>query len=238
MTPPSLLRPVRSWTAACLLAALVWPAAAQDPSTAERAAMLKATLAASQAVLRQYEWIETTVVSYKGDEKSRKQQRCYYGVDGGLQKVDVSESDASAPKRGLRGRIAERKKEELTDTMKQAVALAKTYVPPKPDRIQAAKDAGRLSLDVLDPGKRVRLNIRDYEKAGDNLGIEIDLVTNRPLGLSVKSYLDDPAEPVTLNVRMGQLDGATVYPADITLDAAARDLGVKITNSGYRKSSS
>ena len=237
MTPPSLLRPVRGWAAACLLATLVWPATAQDPSTAERAAMLKATLAASQAVLRQYEWIETTVVSYKGEEKSRKQQRCYYGVDGGLQKVDVSESDASAPKRGLRGRIAERKKEELTDTMKQAVALAKTYVPPKPDRIQAAKDAGRISLDVLDPGKRVRLNIRDYEKTGDNLGIEIDLVTNRPLGLSVKSYLDDPAEPVTLNVRMGQLDGTTVYPADITLDAAARKLGVKITNSGYRKSS-
>jgi hypothetical protein len=47
---------------------------------------LKATLAASQATLRQYEWIETTVVSLKGEEKSRKQQRCYYGADGTLQK--------------------------------------------------------------------------------------------------------------------------------------------------------
>lgn len=198
--------------------------------------MLKATLAASQVVLHQYEWIETTVVSLKGDEKSRKQQRCYYGADGGLQKVDVSETTDAPRRRGLRGRIAERKKEELTDYMKQVVALAKTYVPPNAGKIQAAKDAGRLSLDVLDPGKRVQLNIRDYEKAGDTLGVEIDLVNNRPLSVSVKTFVDDPAEPVTVKVRMDQIDGTAVYPADITLDAAARNLNVKITNSGYRKS--
>ena len=59
-----------------LLAAFALPAIAQQPTVAERAAMLKATMAASEAVLKQYEWIQTTVVSLKGDEKSRKQERC------------------------------------------------------------------------------------------------------------------------------------------------------------------
>src|ERR1035441_2167440 len=77
---------------ALLLAAFGLPALAPQPTVAERAAMLKATLAASQVVLKQYEWIETTVVSLKGDEKSRKQERCYYGADGGVQKVEVSAS--------------------------------------------------------------------------------------------------------------------------------------------------
>ena len=151
--------------------------------------MLKATLAASQAVLRQYEWIETTVVSLKGDEKSRKQERCYYGADGGVQKVEINASPEPQKKRGLRGKLVEKKKEELTDYMKQAVALVKSYVPPSPAKIQAAKDAGKVSIDVLEPGKRARLNFLDYEKPGDNLGVEVDLANNRPLGLKVSTYL-------------------------------------------------
>src|ERR1039458_6178715 len=113
-----------------LLSALPNPAVAQQPSVPERVAALKASLAASQIILRQYEWIETTVVSLKGDEKSRKQERCYYGADGGIQKVEVSASPEPEKKRGLRGKIIAKKKEELTDYMKNAVSLVKTYVPP------------------------------------------------------------------------------------------------------------
>ena len=177
-------------SAIVILAALALPGFAQQPTAAERAAMLKATLAASQAVLRQYEWIETAVVSLKGDEKSRKQARCYYGADGAVQKIELSKSPEPKKKRGLRGRIAENKQEELTDYMKSALALVKSYVPPSPSRIQAAKDMGKVSIEILQPGKRVRLNFRDYEKTGDNLGVELDLANNRPLGLKVSTYLD------------------------------------------------
>jgi hypothetical protein len=133
---------------------------AQQPSVPERVAALKASLAASQTVLRQYEWIETTVVSVKVDEKSRKQERCYYGADGGLQKVEVSASEP-AKQFGLRGRIAEHKQEELSDYMKRAVSLVKTYVPPSAALMQAAKDAGKVTIELLEPGKRARLNFQD-----------------------------------------------------------------------------
>jgi hypothetical protein len=217
------------------IAGLALPAPAQQSTPAERAAILKATMAASQAVLRQYEWIETTVISLKGEEKSSKQERCYYGVDGGVQKVEFSASPESEKKRGLRGRIAEKKKEELTDYMKSAVALVKTYVPPSPAKIQAAKEAGNVSIEVLDPGKRARLNFRNYEKVGDNLGVEVDLASNRPLGVKVSTFLDDASDVVTLDVRMGQLNDGTSYPSDVTLNAKAKELTVKVQNSGYRK---
>jgi hypothetical protein len=218
------------------LAALALPSLAQQPTVAERAAMLKATMAASQAVLRQYEWIETTVVSVKGEEKSRKQERCYYGADGGVQKVEVTSTPEPEKKRGIRGRIAERKREEMTDYMKSAVALVKSYVPPSPAKIQIAKDAGKVSIEILDPGKRARLNFRDYEKPGDNLGVEVDLVSNRPLSLKVATYLEDAKDAVTLDVRMAQLNDGTTYPSDATLDASAKKLTVTVRNSGYRKS--
>ncbi len=159
--------------------------AVAQPSVAERVVALKASLAASQIVLKQYEWIETTAVSLKGDEKSRKQERCYYGADGKVQKVAVAATPPPAKKRGIRGKIVENKKEELTDYMKSAVSLVKTYVPPNPAKLQAAKDAGKVSVEVLQPGKRARLNFRDYEKPGDNLGVEVDLANNRPLSLTV-----------------------------------------------------
>ena len=218
-----------------VLTALALPGFAQQPTAAERAALLKATTAASQEVLKQYEWIETTVVSLKGEEKSRKQERCYYGADGGVQKVEVTSTPAPEKKRGLRGKIAESKKEELTDYMKSAIALVKSYVPPSPAKIQAAKDAGKVSIDLLQPGKRARLNFRDYEKPGDNLGVEVDLVSNRPLGVKVSTYLEDAKDAVTLDVRMGQLNDGITYPLDVALDAKAKKLTVTVKNSGYRK---
>jgi hypothetical protein len=210
-------------------------AQAQQPSVPERVAALKASLEGSQVVLRQYEWIETTVVSLKGEEKSRKQERCYYGADGGLQKVEVNESSEETQKRGLRGRIAEHKKEELTDYMKRAVGLVKTYVPPRPAMLQVAKDAGKVSIELLEPGKRARLTFRDYEKPGDNLGVEVDLTNNRALGVKVATYLDEPKDAVTLDVRMGQLNDGTTYASNVTLGAQTKDLTVTVQNSGYRR---
>lgn len=216
---------------------LVLPAGAQQPSAAERAALLKANLAASQVVLRQYEWVETTVISLKGEEKSRKQEKCYYGADGQLQKIELSEAPEPEKRRGLRGRIAERRKEELTDTMKAAVALVKSYVPPEPARIQAAKDSGKMSLDVVEPGKRARLVFRDYEKSGDSLSVDVDLTTNKPLGLAVATYLDKASDKVSLAVKMGQLNDGTTFPSTINLQVPGDNLAVDVTNSGYRKQS-
>ncbi|MGA6988185.1 MAG: hypothetical protein WBZ01_19150 [Terriglobales bacterium] len=202
----------------------------------QRVVALKQNVARDQQSIRQYQWIETTVISLKGDEKSRKQQQCYYGADGVLQKVTVDASPPPDKKRGVRGRIIAKKTEELTDYMKQAVALVKSYVPPDPARIQAVKDAGKVSLDLLGPGKGVRLNFRDYAKPGDVLSVDVDPANNRVVGLTVATYLDDPKDTVTLNVSMSSLQDGTGYPATEVLVAQAKNLSVNITNSGYRKS--
>jgi hypothetical protein len=227
----------------CALAAVLLSSTrttlAQAPqlSVPDRVAALKTQLATSQANLRHYEWIETTVVSLKGEEKSRKQQRCYYGADGALQKVMIDASPAPATKPGLRGRVIANKTAELTDYMKYAVSLVKSYVPPDPAKIQAAKDAGKVTIAVLEPGKRASISFPDYQKAGDKLTVEIDLVNNRVLAVTVSTYLDGAADVVTLNARMGQLNDGTSYTSDITLNAQVKKLTVTVQNTGYRKTS-
>jgi hypothetical protein len=228
-------------TGICMLAAVltagggIAAAQAPQPSLQERVAGLKATFAASQAALRQYEWIETTVVSLNGEQKSSKQQRCYYGADGALQKILIEASPPPATKPGLRGRIIANKKAELTEYMQSAVSLVKSYVPPEPSRMQAVKDAGKVSIQVLEPGKRAQLNFHDYQKPGDNLAIVIDIANNIVSGIGVSSYLDSPSDVVTLNATMGQLNDGTIYTSNITLDASAKSLNVTVQNTGYRK---
>ncbi len=209
--------------------------AQQQPSVAERVATLKASLILSQTALKQYEWVETTVVSLKGKEKSSKLNRCYYGADGVLTKVPLTTPPAPQKKRGLRGKIIEKKTEEMTDYMQQAVGLVKSYVPPDPSRIQAAKEAGKVTVDILKKGERVRLSFRDYHKPGDTLGVEIDTASNRLVGLKVSSYLENTEDAVTLDVKFAKLADGTSYAKTTTLDATKKKVKVQMENAGYRK---
>jgi len=141
-----------------LLAIIAFPLTLASPIVAQRpaapagstdhVAALKQSLQKSAAALRQYQWVETTAISIKSEEKSRTQANCHYGADGKVQKTPIAAAPASDSKkpRGVRGKIVENKKEEISESTKEAVALVKQYVPPDPARIQAAKDGGRLSV--------------------------------------------------------------------------------------------
>lgn len=215
------------------------PAAAPAEATAaagEHVAAIKANLMQSMQNLKGYQWTETQVVNLKGEDKSNKQFSCSYGADGKVAKTPLAAPAAEdKEKRGVRGKIVENKKEEMGEYMQSAVALVKSYIPPDPAKIQAAKDAGRVSLTVLEPGKRVKVDIKDYEKPGDTLGIELDTATNQILGLSVASYLADAKDAVTLDVKMASLTDGTGYPAKIVLDGKSQNIKVTVSNSDYKK---
>jgi hypothetical protein len=212
------------------------PQAQPPPTPQQRVAMLKQWLQASQAQLRTYEWVETTAVSVKGEEKSRKQNTCYYGVDGKLQKVAAAEPAADSGGGRLKKRIVAKKKEEMTEYMQEAAALIHSYVPPDPNRIQQSVNAGKMTMSPQDGGRRVQLVFKDYLKTGDSLSVDIETATNRLMGMSVASYLaDSPSDAVQLNVEMGVLPDGTIYTAKTTLVAAAKDLTVVTENAGYRR---
>jgi hypothetical protein len=205
----------------------------------ERVAALKQSMQESQAKLRQYEWIETTIISLKGEEKGRTQKRCYYGADGKLQKVPIEspasaqESPAGGGRRGrVKAKVVENKKEDMKDYMERAAALVQQYVPPQPADIQRAKDAGKVSANPAGPGL-VRLEFSDYLKSGDRLSIDVDAAANQLRGLSVASYLDQAEDAVALAVQLGTLADGTSYTAQTTLDAAAKKIRVVIQNAGH-----
>jgi hypothetical protein len=241
-TPPALAQdaqpPAQPPAAQQTAPAAATPEATAPPATTgpDRVAALKQSLASSAAALRKYEWMETTVVSMKGEEKSRKQNRCYYGADGKVQKVPVEAPAAPAKeKRGVRGKVVANKKEDIGDSMKEAIALVKSYVPPEAARIQAAKDAGKVAMNPPDTQGKVRMVIKDYLKAGDSLTIDLNAAANTLSGLTVASYTDKEKNAVGLQVSFGALADGAIYPASIALDVKEQNMNVAITNSGYKK---
>jgi hypothetical protein len=224
-----------------LSATAAMTAVAQDaaaPTPQQRVAMLKQWLQASQAQLRTYQWIETTLVSKDGEVKSKKVNQVYYGADGTLQKIPVPDASTPPPKTPhgpLRKHAAEQAKEEMTDYMQSAVSLVHAYLPPDPNRIQQAANSGKMAVNMVVPGQQIRLDFHDYLKPGDVLGIGIDITTNRLLGMQVSSYLDSQSDAVKLDVVEGVLADGTIYTAKTTLNAPAKGVTVVIENTGYRK---
>ena len=227
-----------------IVAALMPGAAQAPPSPDQLVASLKQNLAESQKRLRQYEWIETTAISLKGEEKSRKQQRVYYGADGKLTKVPMGEPAAAAAPSGGGGRgrrgggrvkenIVENKKEEMVEYMGQASALIQKYVPPDPALIQKAKDAKNLAVAPQPDGK-VRLAFKDYLQPKDTMNIDVDAKAALLSAISVATYLEKPEDTVTLDVKFGTLTDGTSYTSQTTLEAKAKNIRVVIENSGHR----
>jgi len=225
-----------------IVAALIRGAAQAPPSPDQLVAALKQNLAESQKKLRQYEWIETTAISLKGEEKSRKQQRVYYGADGKLTKVPMGEPKPAAEPSGGRGRrgggrvkekVIENKKEDMAEYMGQAVALIHQYVPPDPARVQKAKDANNLKV-VPQPDGSLRLEFQNYVQPNDKMVIGVDAKAALLSALNVATYLEKPEDAVTLDVRFGTLADGTSYTSQTTLEAKAKNIRVIVENAGHR----
>ncbi len=224
--------------------ASLMPGAAQAPPSPDQlVAALKQNLTASETRLRQYEWVETTAISLKGEEKSRKQQRVYYGADGKLTKLPIGEPKAQAePSGGGRGRrgggrvketIIENKKDEMVEYMGQAGALINQYVPPEAALVQKAKDANNLKV-IPQPDGKLHLEFQNYVQPKDTMVIDVDAKAALLSALSVATYLEKPEDAVTLDVRFGTLADGTSFTSRTTMEAKAKNIRVVVENSGHR----
>jgi hypothetical protein len=221
------------------------PSGTPPPASAEETNPLKESLAKNQVALRQYTWIETTEISLKGSEKKEEQKQCYYGADGKVQKTPVPGAAPEQPAnsggggRGgvLKKKIVANKIDDMKDYMDRVKATIAEYVPPDPERIQAAQAAGHVTVQPAG-GTVSKMTITDYAKPGDSLAIGVDTSTMKLASYNVRSYVEKPKEDdVTLAVTYAALPDGTSYPQQTVLDAKAKQITVKVTNSGYKKGS-
>jgi hypothetical protein len=76
-------------------ALLATSAFAQNPELQQKLAAVKQAAAENKQKLRQYQWIETTQLTLKGDAKPPTKNSCQYGPDGKVQKTAIGPPPAS-----------------------------------------------------------------------------------------------------------------------------------------------
>ena len=130
-------------------------------------------------------------------------------------------------------KLIEKKKEEMKDYMQDVKAVLGLYVPPDPQKMQAAFQADRVSLNPA--GGSVNLIFTDYALPGDKMTLTFDTAAKKITGLNINTYMGQEKDSVTLQVQMGSLPDGTNYEQQTVLNAAAKQLVVTTTNSNYQK---
>jgi hypothetical protein len=241
--PPAIIMPsgmnrrARFFAAAALAAIfpMIAPAGGQAGGEIQQnLAAVKQSAAESQQKLHQYQWTETTQLSLKGEDKPPTQSMCMYGPDGKVQKTAMG-PPPQAPSGGrLKQRVVAKKKEEMKDYMGQVKDLLNMYVPPDPQRMQEAFQAGKVSLNATAGAGIANVLFKDYALTGDDMTISFNTATKAISSVNVHTYMDDPKDVVTLAVRFASLPDRTNYVQQSVLDATAKKLKVTTTSSNYQ----
>ena len=210
----------------------VGQAIAQNGELQEKVAAVKQSAAENKQRLQQYQWIETTQLTLKGDAKPSSQNLCRYGPDGQVQKNLVSPPPEPPSGGRVKQKIVAKKKEEMKDYMGDVKVLLSQYVPPDPQRMQQAYQAGKVSFNPA--GGVVNLIFKDYAQPGDQMTLTFDTAAHKIISLNINTYLGEAKDAVTLQVQMASLPDGTNYAQQTVLNATAKQLVVTTTNSNYQ----
>lgn len=214
-----------------LLGAISAPA--QNAELQQKLAAAKQAAAENKQRLHQYQWIETTQLTLKGDQKPPTQNHCMYGPDGQVQKTPIGPPPEEPSGGRLKQKMIAKKKGEMQDYMQDVKGVIAMYVPPDPQRMQQAYQAGNVALNPV-PGA-VNLVFTNYAQRGDKMTLTFDTATKKITALNVDTYMGEEKDKVTLQVQMGSLPDGTNYPQQTVLGASAKELTVTTTNSNYQK---
>ena len=200
----------------------------------KKAAAAKEAAARNQQALKAYSWIAKTDLSLKGEVKNTKIESCRYGPDGNVQKTLITDPPEQKKKRGLRGKVAAKKKAEMKEELEASAALVQSYVPPTAEKLQAVITAGKVSASQAGPGT-VALRFPDYNKSGDSLTLLFDSEVKDLRKISVETWLEEKEDVVTLEVNFQSLPDGTNYAAATVLQIPDDKIEVRIENSNYQK---
>jgi hypothetical protein len=221
-------------TAVAVLFLSALPVHAQNPAVQQKLAEVKTAMAANKQALAHYTWQEQQTTSIKGDVKKQQVFQVSVGPDG-QQKTQIGGSQAAPPSGGrLKQRVVEKKTAEFKDYGEQIADLAKQYTQPDPERLQAAYQAGNVSLQSGGGEGEITLVIKNYIKPGDSVTLIFNRQQKGIQSIKVASYLDSPSDAVTIAAQFAKLPDGTNHVAGTQIDGVSKQLTVVTQNSNYQ----
>ena len=209
------------------------PVLAQNGELVQKLAAVKQAVAENRQRLQHYQWIETTQLTLKGEDQPPSKNLCQYSPGGQVQKTPIGPPPPPPSGGPIKQRIIERKKAEIAEYMDNVKALLAMYVPPEPQKMEQAYQAGKFSLNPA--GDILNFVFRDYAQPGDQMTLSFDRAKSAIVSLNVSTYMGESKDAVTLQVQMGSLPDGTNHVQQTILNATAKQLVVTTTSSNYQR---
>lgn len=220
-------------------------ASAQNPEVQQRLAEIKASTAQNKQNLATYTWQEQDTISLKGEVKKQESFQVHMGPDGKPQKTPLNAGQAQEPAQqaqggGRRGgrmkeKIVENKKEEYKEYAEKIGALAHSYAPPDPAKLQQAFQQGNVKTSAGSAPDEVQLLITSYVKPNDSMTITFNKAAKAVQSVQIGSYLDSPSDAVKIAVQFAKLPDGTNHIATMNVEGVSKQLKVAVQNSDYKK---
>ena len=182
------------------------------------------------AQMQNYAWNTRTEIKMDGEVKSVKVELIRFTPEGELQKAMVSDSNEGAKKpRGVRGRVASKKKKGMQEWAGELGKLLQQYSLPTPGSI----------LDFLDQatvrrtGNMVNLTGENVIQQGDYMAILVDSKSNQLKLITVKTSLDGDA--VDVQITSENLDDGLSYTARQVVKVPAMKVELIVENYDFRR---
>lgn len=213
--------------------------AGPNPEVQQRFDEIKQSLAANKRALAGYTWQQQQTVSVKGEVKKQELYRVRLGPDGKPEKTLISSTPESpaAPRGGrLKRHIVEKKTEEFQQYARQVGLLAKSYAQPDPQKLQQAFERGDVKLGSSGVPGEFELIVTNYLKPNDSMHFFFNRAEHAIQRIQVSSYLTDPNDAVTMDIRFAKLPDGTNHVSGMTVNGVAKQLSIQDRNSDYVKS--
>jgi 23S rRNA pseudoU1915 N3-methylase RlmH len=219
-------------------------APAQNPEVQKGLAEIKQASAQNKQELATYTWQEQDTISLKGEVKKQESFQVQMGADGKPQKTPLNAAPPAAPpsqaESGRRGgrvkeHIVENKREEYKEYAQKIAALAHSYTPPDPAKLQQAQQQGNIKVAPGSAENQVQLQITNYLKPNDSMTITFDKAAKAIQSVQIASYMDSPSDAVKIAVQFAKLPEGVNHIAAMTVEGVSKQLKVDVQNSGYKK---
>jgi len=184
--------------------------------------------------LRQYAWKSRTEIQKGGETKNVQLAYMRYDLNGSVQKTPVSSTpQAQLPTRGIRGLIAQKKKENFMETMDGLGALARSYADLPPSAMQRFIASAMMAPEMSQQQKLFRIAGNNVLQPGDSMTIWVDAVTRKQRRVEIHTSLD--RKPVTIVSEFQDLPAGPTYLARSIINYPSEELRVITENFEYQR---
>ena len=184
--------------------------------------------------LRQYTWKSRTEIRKGGETRSVQLAFMRYDMNGMLQKTPISSTpQPQLPTRGLRGLIAQKKKENFMESLSSLGTLAKAYSELRPDEMQRFMATASVTPEMSPQQKLFRIQGGNVLQPGDSMTIWVDAVSHKQRRVEIHTSLD--RKPVRIVSDFQDLPQGPTYMARSVVDYPSEELTLITENFDYER---